>query len=936
MKLCVGSPGFVFTLAILLAATGDEAHAQSAGVLREVYTGIVGAAVADLTNSPSFPDGPSLVEALPTFEAPTDVDDYYGQRLTAYIFPPTTGNYIFWIASDDGSALYLSTDSSPSNKRLIADVPGWTASREWTKYAEQTSAPIPLVGGQRYYIEALMKENAGGDNLAVRWQLPSGVMEEPIPGNRLQVYGQGPPQITQQPSNVTAVEGGSATFTVQLARTFGASYQWQRGAANIAGATSSAYTLSPVAASDNGAQFRCAITNSQGSTNSSAATLTVLADTTPPTIASVANLGDNTLLTILFSEPVEPASATNPLNYGINNGVGVNTSSFGGDMRTIVLRTSPMSVGVVYTLTVNNVRDRAATPNTIAPNTQATFSLDFTPLDISNLSLNREPIGPSSRRTGLAIAEIMFHPTNRPDGKVLEFVGLYNSQVFAADLSGFRFTGDINYTFPINTTIPAGGYLVVAPVPADVQSVYGLTGVLGGFTNRLSNGSGTIRLRNEFGAILLEANFSGDPPWPVAADGAGHSLVLARPTWGEANPEAWEASDLVGGTPGAGETAAANPYRSVVINEFLAHTDLPDVDYIELYNYSSAAVNLTGCILTDSATSNRFVIPNISIPARGFLTYYETNMGFALSAAGETIYLKNPSGTKVIDAVRFKGQENGVATGRYPDGAPGFYRLVAKTPGTSNAKIRVSDVVINEIMYNPISGSSGDEYVELFNRGALSVNLSRWKLSDAVSFTFPATTLAPGGYLVVANKAARLLTNYPGLTAANTFGDYSGNLGNGARLALTMPDTIVSTNGGVVSTNTIHITVDEVTFRRGGRWGKWADGGGSSLELVDAQATIARPRTGRTATKATKAAGPILSTPACSITEMAQPIHSTSFSRARANAWWITSRFSLPAAGTWSRIRILRPASPAGFLRARKTSRTYSPPAATAAANAST
>jgi hypothetical protein len=96
MKLCVGSPGFVFTLAILLAATGDEAHAQSAGVLREVYTGIVGAAVADLTNSPSFPDGPSLVEALPTFEAPTDVDDYYGQRSDRLHF-----------SSDDGQLHFL-------------------------------------------------------------------------------------------------------------------------------------------------------------------------------------------------------------------------------------------------------------------------------------------------------------------------------------------------------------------------------------------------------------------------------------------------------------------------------------------------------------------------------------------------------------------------------------------------------------------------------------------------------------------------------------------------------------------------------------------------------------------------------------------------------------------------------------------------------------
>jgi len=116
------------------------------------------------------------------------------------------------------------------------------------------------------------------------------------------------------------------------------------------------------------------------------------------------------------------------------------------------------------------------------------------------------------------------------------------------------------------------------------------------------------------------------------------------------------------------------------------------------------------------------------------------------------------------------------------------------------------------------------------------VNLSGWKLSDAISYTFATNTvLAPDSYLVVAKNAAHLLTNYPNLTAINTLGDFGGKLsGAGERLALTMPDTIVVTNSsGVVETNLIHITVDEVTYQTGGRWGQWSDGGGSSLELID-------------------------------------------------------------------------------------------------------
>ena len=282
---------------LLVLATTLNLAAQSSGVLREVYPGIEGGTVADLTNSPAFPNNPATVEVLPTFEAPTDVDDSYGQRLSAYLLAPTTGNYVFWIASDDNSVLLLSSDSDPANVQAIASVPDWTSPREWGRFAEQTSANIPLVGGQKYYIEALMKEGGGGDNLAVRWQLPGGTIEEPIPNNRLLVFGLTPPQITQQPADVTVTEGGTANFTVQLARAYGASYQWRRGGNIIPGATQSTYTISPVAVADNGAQFSCSITNAQGGTNSSSATLHVNSDNTPPTIVSVANLGDNTLVT---------------------------------------------------------------------------------------------------------------------------------------------------------------------------------------------------------------------------------------------------------------------------------------------------------------------------------------------------------------------------------------------------------------------------------------------------------------------------------------------------------------------------------------------------------------------------------------------------------------------------------------------------------------
>src|SRR5205814_10585447 len=100
----------------------------------------------------------------------------------------------------------------------------------------------------------------------------------------------------------------------------------------------------------------------------------------------------------------------------------------------------------------------------------------------------------------------------------------------------------------------------------------------------------------------------------------------------------------MGGSPGAFEPADNDPSGSVVINEFLAHTDDPQVDFIELYNHSNQALDLAVCILTDDPSTNKFVLPpTSSIPADGFLYFTQTHMNFALSAAGETIYLKNPA-----------------------------------------------------------------------------------------------------------------------------------------------------------------------------------------------------------------------------------------------------------------------------------------------------
>ncbi|HLH56415.1 MAG TPA: lamin tail domain-containing protein, partial [Verrucomicrobiae bacterium] len=446
-----------------------------------------------------------------------------------------------------------------------------------------------------------------------------------------------------------------------------------------------------------------------------------------------------------------------------------------------------------------------------------------------------EPIGVCSRITPIVISEIMYKPASRADGRNLEFIEIYNTDPWFHDLSNYKLTGSVSFSFPQGTVIPGGGYLVIAAAPADLDAVYGITNIIGSYSGTLKK-TGTIQLLDEIGAVLLTVPYSNLYPWPVAADGTGHSIVLAAPTYGEGDPRAWDISDVVGGSPGQGEAFRPSPLRSIVINEILAHTEDPIPQYVELYNRSGQQVDLSGCILTDNFSSNKFTIPpGTLIQGGGFATFLQDQLGFTLDPAGGTVFLIKPDGTRALDAVQFQPEPDGVSFGRYPDGASEFYALGSRTPSGHNNTIAINDIVINELMYAPITGNDDDQYIELYNKGTNSVSLSGWQFVSGISFVFPPNvSLAPAGYLVIARNQTNLFAKYPNLNPANTLGNFGGKLSHkGERVALGRPMALVQNGGSGPVTNTVYVVEDEVTFGAGGNWGQWAHAGGSSLELIN-------------------------------------------------------------------------------------------------------
>jgi len=318
-------------------------------ILREVYTNITGTSIANLTASDKFPYYPDLRTYQTNFEAPTSFGDYYGTRMRGYLIPPVSGYYSFWIASDDNSQLFLSTDESSYKTRLIAYVSSYTSSRQWDKETNQKSEAIYLEAGRRYYVEALHKEGSGGDNLAVGWQLPDETYERPIPGNRLQPYviSTNAPEIVTQPADLTISDEESASFYVGAIGAEPLFYQWFRDGTILEREVTSTVFLNVVSTLDNGAKFYCVISNSLGSITSRVATLTVYAETNPPVAISINPPPDSTVrflsqIEIYFNEPVQNVR---PNDLLINGSPCTNVSGFSAG--PYLFKFAPISNGVV-------------------------------------------------------------------------------------------------------------------------------------------------------------------------------------------------------------------------------------------------------------------------------------------------------------------------------------------------------------------------------------------------------------------------------------------------------------------------------------------------------------------------------------------------------------------------------------------------------------
>ena len=129
VKVFASKPGAIPSVSVAATFINSASLVFSPGFVKQEF--YPGATRANLEN-PSYTNSPTAGSPIsPGLRTPSGQGSSYAERVSAVFTAPATTNYVFFLASDDDSDLFLSTDSTPANKRLIAQETVWSNSRQW-------------------------------------------------------------------------------------------------------------------------------------------------------------------------------------------------------------------------------------------------------------------------------------------------------------------------------------------------------------------------------------------------------------------------------------------------------------------------------------------------------------------------------------------------------------------------------------------------------------------------------------------------------------------------------------------------------------------------------------------------------------------------------------------------------------------------------------
>ena len=468
----------------------------------------------------------------------------------------------------------------------------------------------------------------------------------------------------------------------------------------------------------------------------------------------------------------------------------------------------------------------------------------------------------------LRITEINFHPhpsmiqfgEREADPDDYEFVEIANVGDAPLQLDDYEFTQGIEFKFKSQIVQP-GEHLLIVQDPREFTFRYGAgpkfaLGDGGGnndsgeFAGSLRNSGEQIILRSPSGQIIQQFTYYDSGEWPRRADGGGSTLEVIDPLGDLNDPKNWRASTEYGGSPGEAGTGQLD---DIVINEMLTHTDLPDVDTIELKNRTDDTIDLGGWYITDSvANPFRYTVPpNTEIDPGEYFSFDEDTLGFSFRGQeADNAFVIEPDANgkplRFADGVSYGATQNGVTLGRWEDGIGELFPMIEPTLDDENSGPLIGDVVISEVHYNPAAPAGVNpndlEFVELTNTSGVPLDLSQWQLDRSVEFTIPTGFIMPADSSIIIvgfdptndAKIDQFERAYPIPDDTTILGPYSDATDpnpdqlddDGERLILQKPEDLFQLGLG-------YVLVDRVIYDDDGEWPTEADGGGRSLTRND-------------------------------------------------------------------------------------------------------
>ena len=203
--------------------------------------------------------------------------------------------------------------------------------------------------------------------------------------------------------------------------------------------------------------------------------------------------------------------------------------------------------------------------------------------------------------SGVQITEIHYNPLGDDGfaGSQYEFIELKNVGESVVTLTNASFINGIQYSFNTETMLNPGEFIVLASQPYTFKLRYGFD-PFGQYSGQLDNSGEQITLVSATGQIIAAVKYNDKLPWPTSADGLGFSIVPVSNNpdtdWNDGTN--WRASSVIHGTPGADDQGSDIP--EVWVNEVLASSDKPEVDFVELYNPNGFEVDISHWFLSDN------------------------------------------------------------------------------------------------------------------------------------------------------------------------------------------------------------------------------------------------------------------------------------------------------------------------------------------------